>query len=67
MAVWEDREERQILRSGIHQAVAVALGAVAAVAGILLNAILPGNDYTFGKNPDGDQSRGVYVMNHDDK
>lgn len=41
--------------------------AVAAVAGILLNAILPGNDYTFGKNPDGDQSRGVYVMNHDDK
>ena len=30
--------------------------AVAAVAGILLNAI-----------PDGDQSRGVYVMNHDDK
>ena len=36
-------------------------------AGILLNAILPGNDYTFGKNPDGDQSRGVYVMNHDDK
>ena len=41
--------------------------AVAAVAGILLNAILPGNDYTFGKNPDGDKSRGVYVMNHDDK
>lgn len=41
--------------------------AVAAVAGILLNAILPGNDYTFGKNPDGDQSRRVYVMNHDDK
>ena len=41
--------------------------AVAAIAGILLNAILPGNDYTFGKNPDGDQSRGVYVMNHDDK
>lgn len=41
--------------------------AVAAIAGILLNAILPGNDYTFGKNPEGDQSRGVYVMNHDDK
>ena len=39
--------------------------AVAAIAGILLNAILPGNDYQFGKNPDGDKSRGVYVSNTD--
>ena len=39
--------------------------AIAAIAGILLNAILPGNDYEFGKNPAGDSSRGVYVMNTD--
>ncbi len=39
--------------------------AVAAIAGILLNAILPGNDYSFGKHPEGDRSRGVYVMNSD--
>lgn len=30
--------------------------AVAALVGILLNAILPGNDYVFGKNPLGDTS-----------
>ena len=35
--------------------------AVAAIAGILLNAILPGNDYVFGSNPQGDQTRGVAV------
>ena len=39
--------------------------AIAAIAGILLNAILPGNDYEFGKNPKGDKSRGVYVNNSD--
>ena len=39
--------------------------AIAAIAGIFLNAILPGNDYEFGKNPDGDASRGVYMMNTD--
>ncbi|WP_287387309.1 uracil-xanthine permease family protein [Lachnospira sp.] len=41
--------------------------AIAAIVGILLNAILPGNDYTFGSNPSGDKSRGVYVMNTDNK
>lgn len=35
--------------------------AIAAIAGIILNAILPGNDYQFGANPAGDQSRGIYV------
>ena len=35
--------------------------AIAAIAGILLNAILPGNDYEFGKNPKGDVSRGLGV------
>lgn len=39
--------------------------AIAAIAGIALNAILPGNDYEFGKNPSGDRSRGVYVSNSD--
>lgn len=33
--------------------------AIAALAGIILNAILPGNDYTFGANPSGDINRGV--------
>lgn len=33
--------------------------AIAAIAGILLNAVLPGNDYVFGANPKGDQARGV--------
>ena len=39
--------------------------AIAAIAGILLNAVLPGNDYEFGVNPKGDQSRGVFVKNTD--
>lgn len=30
--------------------------AVASLVGILLNAVLPGNDYTFGKNEQGDQA-----------
>ena len=33
--------------------------AIAALAGIILNAILPGNDYHFGDDPDADSSRGV--------
>ena len=35
--------------------------AIAAIAGIILNAILPGNDYEFGKNPQGDMNRGVSI------
>ena len=34
--------------------------AIAAIAGIVLNAILPGNDYQFGINPSGDQNRGIH-------
>ena len=34
--------------------------AIAALAGIMLNAILPGNDYEFGVNPEGDQNRGIH-------
>lgn len=33
--------------------------AIAAIAGILLNALLPGNDYVFGADKAGDQSRGI--------
>ena len=33
--------------------------AIAAIAGILLNIILPGNDYEFGVNPAGDDNRGI--------
>ncbi|MCR5502137.1 MAG: uracil-xanthine permease family protein [Lachnospiraceae bacterium] len=35
--------------------------AIAAIAGIILNAILPGNDYEFGANPEGDRNRGFAV------
>jgi len=34
--------------------------AIAAIAGILLNAVLPGNDYQFGVNEEGDENRGVH-------
>ena len=33
--------------------------AIAAITGIVLNAILPGNDYHFGDDPDADSSRGM--------
>jgi uracil permease len=39
--------------------------AIAAIAGILLNAILPGNDYEFGTDPEADASRGVDMRPHD--
>lgn len=35
--------------------------AIAALAGVILNTILPGNDYEFGKNPRGDISRGLGI------
>ena len=35
--------------------------AIAAIAGIVLNAILPGNDYEFGVNDSGDQHRGIHA------
>lgn len=37
--------------------------AIAAILGILLNAILPGNDYSFGENYSGDINRGVSFNN----
>lgn len=41
--------------------------AIAAIAGIILNAILPGNDYEFGKNPQGDMNRGVSIRPEEEK
>ena len=35
--------------------------AIAAIAGIVLNAILPGNDYEFGMNEKGDENRGIHA------
>jgi len=35
--------------------------AIAAIAGIVLNAVLPGNDYQFGINDSGDQNRGIHA------
>ena len=40
--------------------------AIAAIAGIVLNAILPGKDYEFGVNAKGDQNRGI-AINPEDK
>lgn len=34
--------------------------AIAAIAGVALNAILPGKDYEFGVNPKGDQNQGIH-------
>jgi len=36
--------------------------AIAAIAGIFLNAILPGNDYHFGKDPKIDANRGLDMI-----
>ncbi len=41
--------------------------AIAAIAGIVLNAVLPGNDYEFGKNESGDQSRGIFLSNREEE
>ena len=41
--------------------------AIAAIAGIILNAVLPGNDYKFGENPKGDHSHGVFITSSDGK
>lgn len=35
--------------------------AIAAIAGIVMNAILPGNDYEFGTNEKGDENRGIHA------
>lgn len=35
--------------------------AIAAIAGIVLNIILPGNDYEFGVNTSGDENRGIHA------
>ena len=35
--------------------------AIASIVGIVLNAVLPGNDYEFGVNPHGDENRGIHV------
>ena len=41
--------------------------AIAAIVGIVLNAVLPGNDYEFGKNPQGDINRGIAINPQEEK
>ena len=42
-------------------------GAIGAIAGVLLNAILPGKDYEFGKDPQADKNRGLDMNFMDNK
>ena len=51
----------EVMASGINLtfgSITISLSglAVAAIVGIILNAVLPGKDYEFGKNPKGDQA-----------
>ena len=50
----------RLLQGGRHRAVGTTVSlsglAVGALVGIILNAVLPGNDYVFGKNELGDES-----------
>ena len=39
--------------------------AIAALAGVILNAILPGNDYSFGEDPKADRHRGIDMNPND--
>ncbi len=39
--------------------------AIAAILGIVMNIILPGNDYVFGENPSGDKNQGVNMKPED--
>ena len=41
--------------------------AIAAIVGIVLHAVLPGNDYEFGKNPQGDINRGIAINPQEEK
>ena len=41
--------------------------AIAAIAGVLLNAILPGKDYEFGNDPQADKNRGLDMNFMDNK
>ena len=51
----------EVMASGVNMtfgSITVSMSglAIAAIVGIILNAILPGKDYEFGKNPTGDQA-----------
>ena len=39
----------------------IEINTLAAIVGIVLNAVLPGNDYEFGVNVDGDINRGISI------
>lgn len=55
---------------GISEGITFAIGdasvtltgmAIAAITGIILNAILPGKDYEYGKDPNADSNRGIAI------
>ena len=35
--------------------------AIAAIVGIILNAVLPGKDYEYGKDPEADTNQGIAI------
>ncbi|MBQ3309496.1 uracil-xanthine permease [Candidatus Saccharibacteria bacterium] len=41
--------------------------AIASIAGIILNAVLPGKDYEFGRDPNGDANRGIAINTREPK
>ena len=55
------RMRRRRKRQRMIRFVLLIILIIAAIAGILLNIILPGNDYEFGVNPAGDENRGIHA------
>jgi uracil permease len=55
---------------GISEGITFAIGgtditltgmAIAAIVGIILNAVLPGKDYEYGKDPEADTNQGIAI------
>ena len=55
---------------GVSEGITIAIGgiditltgmAIAAIVGIILNAVLPGKDYEYGKDPEADTNQGIAI------
>ena len=56
MILGELHADIPVIQGGMGVGISLSGLAVASLVGILLNAILPGNDYVFGANSQGDTS-----------